>query len=508
MRRNHGWGTGILVLAATAVALITVASLTPGVTPAFAEDADAGQEIFLAQKCNTCHGVEAVGIEAKVKSEKMMGPDLTNVATERDAEWLFWLDTDMGFLADTLERLIEVADPVERPIVGALCFTQRETSEDGMGGWRCAAAPTIFDWIHQDDQQGFAVRWDYPVDTLTRCAGTGSACVLVHRSVYERVYEKYGRSWYDKAFNPTMRKETSEDLSFCMRAVSVGVPVHVHTGVRTSHQKTIWLSEDDYLAQRPLVPPPATEETAALGPVLNPPQNAAPFMRSLRASTGLAKAYAIADSDDDETVAAWIQAGATVIKSTGGLVTFAKKVNAGYQSSSEPWLFMVGDDARFHPGCLDHAQAMAGDRFHVVGHSMTGMATQRIALDATARVKSAIAVCAVSAAGFPMDDETWGFFSSRSSLRSKPSFGRRWPRRSVANCRRCTSNPSSGISASTSPRRRALRGRRLRPVRIMSSASGRSMSRGNRVQPPQPGRIPSLISGTPIFESGRSEITR
>jgi len=88
MTRNHGWGTGMLVLVATAAALITVASLTPGVTPAYAEDADAGQEIFLAQKCNTCHGVEAVGIEAKIKSEKMMGPDLTKVATERDAEWL------------------------------------------------------------------------------------------------------------------------------------------------------------------------------------------------------------------------------------------------------------------------------------------------------------------------------------------------------------------------------------------------------------------------------------
>lgn len=88
MTRNHGWGTGLLVLAATVVALIAVASLTPGLTPAYAEDADAGKKIFLAQKCNTCHGIEAAGIEAKIKSEKMMGPDLTKVAGERDAEWL------------------------------------------------------------------------------------------------------------------------------------------------------------------------------------------------------------------------------------------------------------------------------------------------------------------------------------------------------------------------------------------------------------------------------------
>jgi len=62
--------------------------------------------------------------------------------------------------------------------------------------------------------------------------------------------------------------------------------------------------------------------------------------------------------------------------------------------------------------CLEVADQLGWDKFHVIGHSMTGMATQRIALDAPSRVKSAIAVCAVSAGGLPMDDDTWGFFSS------------------------------------------------------------------------------------------------
>jgi hypothetical protein len=38
------------------------------------------------------------------------------------ADWLLWIDTDMGFPKDLCERLLEAADPVERPIVGALCF--------------------------------------------------------------------------------------------------------------------------------------------------------------------------------------------------------------------------------------------------------------------------------------------------------------------------------------------------------------------------------------------------
>jgi hypothetical protein len=51
-----------------------------------------------------------------------------------EADWLFWLDTDMGFPAETLELLLAAADPIERPIVGALCFSQQEIESDGMGG--------------------------------------------------------------------------------------------------------------------------------------------------------------------------------------------------------------------------------------------------------------------------------------------------------------------------------------------------------------------------------------
>jgi hypothetical protein len=77
-------------------------------------------------------------------------------------------------------------------------------------------------------------------------------------------------------------------------------------------------------------------------------------MQTLRATTGLATAYAVANRDDTETVKAWDEAGATVLYAEG--VSFAAKVNAGYEQTTEPWLFITGDDVRFHPGWLDHAQ--------------------------------------------------------------------------------------------------------------------------------------------------------
>lgn len=47
-----------------------------------------GQEIFLAKKCNLCHAVSTVGIEAKTKLEAMAGPDLKGVASRHEAAWI------------------------------------------------------------------------------------------------------------------------------------------------------------------------------------------------------------------------------------------------------------------------------------------------------------------------------------------------------------------------------------------------------------------------------------
>jgi 3-oxoadipate enol-lactonase len=62
--------------------------------------------------------------------------------------------------------------------------------------------------------------------------------------------------------------------------------------------------------------------------------------------------------------------------------------------------------------CLTLVDQLGWGRFHIVGHSMTGMITQRIAADAPSRVTSAIAVCPVSAAGNRLSPEAMAFFAS------------------------------------------------------------------------------------------------
>lgn len=313
---------------------------------------------FIAMRCNAGQLVAA--------RNKAVGHLL-----ESDVPWLLWLDTDMGFQPDILEQLLAAADPVDRPIVGALCFAQRELEMDGMGGYHTIPTPTIFDWAPIGDLEGYEIRYDYPANALIRCSGTGSAAILVHRSVYERIGEKYGPEWYHRV--PARNGSMGEDLSFCMRASALDIPVHVHTGVRTTHAKTVWLGEGDFLEQASV--PPATEEAAVLIPVLGRPEHAEPFMASLRASTGLATAYAICDEGDEDARNAWKAAGAIVVGITANgddPGTFARKVNIGRRYSAEPWMLLVGSDVRFHPGWLDQALAAAGERYHVIGTNDLG----------------------------------------------------------------------------------------------------------------------------------------
>lgn len=280
-----------------------------------------------------------------------------------EGDWLLWVDSDMGFAPDAVYKLLAVADPAERPIMGGLCFASREYASDGMGGYRTAPSPTVFQLADVGETRRPVGGQLYPVNSVVRCAATGSAFVLIHRSVFE----KLGRGWYDRIAHADGLM--GEDVSFCVRAGEAGFPTHVFTGARTSHFKPQWVSEMDYWSA--MVPPPATDEVAVLVPVLGRPQNAAPFMRSLRASTGLAKVYAIAEPDEHGTAMAWRAAGAEVMYGDDEQVagenppppiahTFAQKVNLGCrQTGREPWLFLTGDDVRFRPGWLDHAQHVA-----------------------------------------------------------------------------------------------------------------------------------------------------
>jgi len=111
---------------------------------------------------------------------------------------------------------------------------------------------------------------------------------------------------------------------------------------------------------------------AVVVPVLQRPANAAPLVASLRATTADAAVYAVCQcGDDPDTAAAWLDAGAEGLDS-GERGSFAAKVNIGYAKTTEPWLFLCGDDVRFHPGWLGNALVVAGRTADVIGTNDLG----------------------------------------------------------------------------------------------------------------------------------------
>lgn len=191
-------------------------------------------------------------LHAGTLHRKVSGPsglaDARNAVTavwldETDASWLWFVDSDMGFAPDTLERLHHRASSSRDNIyaLGALCFSWPLEASDGMGGFRPRPRPTIYGW----DGQGFRGVSDYERDSLLRVGGTGAACLLIHRSAAETLRETYGDNWW----TPVRYVEgemLGEDLSFCYRMGESGFGMHVDTSIKTTHAKTVWVGEEDW----------------------------------------------------------------------------------------------------------------------------------------------------------------------------------------------------------------------------------------------------------------------
>jgi len=131
----------------------------------------------------------------------------------------------------TLDRLIEAADPAGRPVVGGLCFTENP------GG---PPLPTLYELTRDGDgQPAFARHETWPDDGLVRVTATGAACLLIHRDALEAVGKQAGDGaapWFREWVVGSSL--IGEDLTFCLRCGVAGIPVHVHTGVRAGHMKT------------------------------------------------------------------------------------------------------------------------------------------------------------------------------------------------------------------------------------------------------------------------------
>ena len=188
----------------------------------------------------------AVGSGPRIASARN---DVVRTFLRSSAEWLLMIDTDMVFAPSAVDRLLEVADPTHRPIVGGLCFG------GGRGG---RLFPTLYRLRPTSDghPEPVEVVEDYPEDTLVRVDATGAAFLLMHRATLKRIGRTYGGDRMDGPapwfIEGSVYKGLSfgEDWAFCMRAKELGIAVHVHTGVEIGHVKPVVLGSEQFAAFR------------------------------------------------------------------------------------------------------------------------------------------------------------------------------------------------------------------------------------------------------------------
>lgn len=136
------------------------------------------------------------------------------------------VDTDMTFLPDTLNRLLEVNEP----IVGALTFGSNSEGS--------------FPVLHRMTESGMERITNYPEDELFEVDATGAACLLVNRDVFEklRANDDGLYPWFQEG-RTLHGREVGEDVAFCLKAREQGLPIHVHTGIPTGHVKSHIITE-------------------------------------------------------------------------------------------------------------------------------------------------------------------------------------------------------------------------------------------------------------------------
>jgi len=192
-----------------------------------------------AEFCNSLADLIAAGatpVETVLAKES--GPNISTARNQVCAEfltrrspWLLMCDTDMTFTPADVAALAAAADPVTRPVLGALCYSLEHGKP----------APTMYELAGDEGRMAFTRVTSWPEGECVRVTATGAAFLLVHRGVLERVRDSSrdaAAPWFRETPVGPMAL-MGEDMTFCLRCAAADIPVHVHTGVRAGHMKTV-----------------------------------------------------------------------------------------------------------------------------------------------------------------------------------------------------------------------------------------------------------------------------
>ena len=148
---------------------------------------------------------------------------LASQAIEGGFDRILWLDSDMKFRPDLMERLAaHLDDGCE--FVSGLYFTRKQPIN-----------PVIYSELKHDitpDGANISVKatpyWGYPKNQLIEIQGAGFGVAMMTTDLVKRVWDNYG-----PPFLPLLA--LGEDLSFCKRVHDLGSHMFCDTSIKALH---------------------------------------------------------------------------------------------------------------------------------------------------------------------------------------------------------------------------------------------------------------------------------
>lgn len=152
---------------------------------------------------------------------------LAALAISRDADYVLWLDSDMTFEPDIMERLMKHMETYD--IVTGLYFRRRPPF-----------SPVIFKKLHlEGDVCLFEDYTEYPEDRVFEVEGIGFGCVMMKTEVLLSVFARYKNCF-------TMMGRNGEDVSFSMRARNCGYKIWCDPSIKCGHIAYSMVNEGFY----------------------------------------------------------------------------------------------------------------------------------------------------------------------------------------------------------------------------------------------------------------------
>lgn len=154
---------------------------------------------------------------------------LVNTALAEGYTHVMFIDSDMTFPPDTLNRLIER----DVDVCTAICY-----------GRHFPFRPCAYKRVRKGNKhkagltEPIEITKDMP--ELFTVEGCGSAMILVKTDVYKQMLEKYGE-WYEPKWN------LGEDLAFTERLKGLGIPIWCDSTIPIGHIGQIVCGKETYL---------------------------------------------------------------------------------------------------------------------------------------------------------------------------------------------------------------------------------------------------------------------